>query len=54
MLETIKSINMEKDSIRYINKIKKTGDYEKQLEQDKEKAKNGKMEILKIKSVNFF
>jgi hypothetical protein len=41
---------MEIDSIRFIRNQKKTGEYEKNLEIDKNNL-NKKMEVLKIKSV---
>lgn len=50
MIENIKMLKMELDSIKYIKNQKKTGEYEKLLEQDKNKTKQ-KMEILQIKSV---
>jgi hypothetical protein len=50
MLENIKSIHMEMDSIKYIQKQKASGEYEKQLEMDKQNI-GKKMEILTIKSV---
>ncbi len=43
-------IKMEIDSIRFIRNQKKTGEYEKNLEIDKNNL-NKKMEVLKIKSV---
>jgi hypothetical protein len=50
MIENIKMIKMEQDSIKFIKTQKKTGEYDKLREQD-EKTKNKKMEVLKIKSV---
>jgi len=50
MIENIKMLKMELDSIKFIKNQKKTGEYEKLLEQDKN-SKNKKMEILQIKSV---
>ncbi len=44
-------IIMEIDSLNYIKNQKKSGEYETQLQLDKEKAKNSKMEIIQIKSV---
>jgi hypothetical protein len=52
-LENIKTIKTEIDSIKYIKNQKKTGEYDKQLELDKERA-NKKMEVLSIKSVIYF
>jgi hypothetical protein len=51
MIENIKMIKMEQDSIKFIKTQKKTGEYDKLREQD-EKVKNKKMEVLKIKSVS--
>jgi len=42
---------MEIESMKFIKNQKKTGEYEKQLQLDKERAKNGKMEMIQIKSV---
>jgi hypothetical protein len=52
MIENIKMIKMEQDSIKFIKTQKKTGEYDKLREQD-EKTKNKKMEVLKIKSVSY-
>jgi hypothetical protein len=52
MLENIKSIKMEIESIKYIKEQKKTGEYERQMEIEKEKLKTAKMEYIQIKSVN--
>jgi hypothetical protein len=52
MIENIKMITMEIDSIKFIKNQKKTGEYDKLKEMD-EIYKNGKkMEVLKIKSVS--
>jgi hypothetical protein len=51
MLDSIKIIKMEIESIRFIRNQKKTGEYEKNLEIDKQNL-NKKMEVLKIKSVS--
>ena len=50
MIENIKMINMELDSIKFIKQQKKTGEYDRQLELDKQNQ-NKKMEILQFKSV---
>ena len=42
---------MESESLKYIKKQKKTGEYENQLQLDKANAKNSKMEMIQIKSV---
>lgn len=52
MLENIKTINMELDSLNFIKVQKKTGEYEKQLELDKQRMKNAKMDYIQIKSVS--
>lgn len=44
---------MEIDAMEYISKQKKSGEYEKQIQQDKQKMNQGKMETLKINSVLF-
>lgn len=49
MLESIKMIKMELDSIKFIKQQKKTGEYDKPIEKDNI---NKKMEFLQIKSVN--
>lgn len=51
MIENIKMIKMEIDSIKYIKNQKKTGEYEANLEKDRQNS-NKKMEVLQIKSVN--
>lgn len=45
-------INMELESIKFINNQKKTGEYDKLREMDKNASKGKKMEVLKIKSVS--
>jgi len=50
MIENIKMIKMELDSIRYINKQKKNGEYELQNQNN---SLHKKMEILQIKSVKY-
>ncbi len=49
MLENIKTIKLELDSIKFIKKQKETGEYERLREMDKNNPK--KMEVLKINSV---
>jgi hypothetical protein len=51
MIENIKMINMELESIKFIKKQKKSGEYETQRELDLKESKNKKMDVLHIKSV---
>lgn len=53
MIDNIKMIKMEIDSIKFIKNQKKTGEYDVQRELDLQNV-NKKMEVLKISSVNFF
>jgi hypothetical protein len=50
MLENIKVIKMELESMKYIKKQKETGEYERLREMDKRNPKM--MEVLRINSVN--
>ena len=52
MIDNIKMIKMEIDSIKFIKNQKKTGEYDVQRELDLQNI-NKKMEILKISSVKF-
>jgi hypothetical protein len=51
MIENIKAIKMEIESIKYIKKQKETGEYERLREMDKRMPK--KMEVLRINSVRY-
>lgn len=54
MIDTIKTIYMEVDSLTYIKEQKKTGEYERLKELDKENYQNKKMEVMKLKSVYLY
>lgn len=51
MMENLRFVKEEIEAIKYINNLKKSGEYEKQIEQDKQKALTSKMDVLRIKSV---
>ena len=53
MIENIKFVMMEIDSIKHIKDLKKTGEYDIERQKDQDRAKNGKLEFLQIKSVNY-
>jgi hypothetical protein len=50
MMESIKNVNMEIESINFIKKQKDSGEYDKQMELDKQNI-GKKMEVLKIRCV---
>ena len=50
MIENIKMMRLELDSLKFIKNQKKSGEYEINLEKDRQKI-NQKMEVLQIKSV---
>jgi hypothetical protein len=52
MLDNIKAIKLELDSIKFIKKQKESGEYDRLREMDKQNPK--KMEVLTIKSVLFY